>query len=78
VVVLRLRDGRVLTASPGHPLADGRRLMDLSVGSSYDGSRVVAVRWEDYTGGWTYDVLPAGPTGHYWANGILIASTLHR
>jgi hypothetical protein len=24
----------------------------------------------------TYDVLPAGDTGFYWANGILLASTL--
>ena len=24
----------------------------------------------------TYDILPGGPTGHYWANGILLSSTL--
>ena len=26
----------------------------------------------------TYDLLPAGPTGTYWAQGVLIGSTLHR
>jgi hypothetical protein len=26
----------------------------------------------------TYDVLPAGATGCYWANGILVGSTLAR
>jgi hypothetical protein len=26
----------------------------------------------------TVDILPAGPTGTYWANGILVGSTLSR
>ena len=29
-----------------------------------------------YTGHATFDLLPAGDTGFYWANGILIGSTL--
>jgi len=29
-----------------------------------------------YAGSATYDLLPAGPTTTYWANGILLASTL--
>lgn len=29
-----------------------------------------------YSNGYTYDVLPSGDTGLYWANGILIGSTL--
>jgi hypothetical protein len=29
-----------------------------------------------YAGGRTWDLLPAGATGSYWANGILLASTL--
>ena len=76
MVHLVLADGRELLVSPGHPAADGRRAGDLKVGDSLDGSTVA--RWElvPYAGDRTYDLLPGGPTGHYWANGILLASTL--
>ena len=71
-----LADGRELRASPGHPAADGRVLGSLAAGDVLDGSRIV--RWElvPYAGDRTYDLLPAGPTGTYWADGIPLASTL--
>jgi hypothetical protein len=31
-----------------------------------------------YDGGQTFDLLPAGGTGIYWANGIELGSTLFR
>jgi len=76
MVSLRLADGRELLASPGHRTADGRPLGSLVVGDLVDGSTVT--RWElvPYLGGSTYDLLPAGPTGTYWANGIRLSSTL--
>jgi hypothetical protein len=76
MVHLVLADGRELLASPGHRLADGRQLGTLLPGDAVDGSRVA--RWElvPYGGARTYDLLPAGPTGVYWAGGILLASTL--
>ncbi len=76
MVHLVLADGRELLASPGHRAADGRQLGTLAAGEQLDGSTIV--RWElvPYTGDRTYDLLPAGPTGTYWANGILLASTL--
>ena len=40
VVRLVLEDGRTVTASPGHPLADGRLLGDLRPGDAVDGSRI--------------------------------------
>ena len=43
-------------------LADGRELL-ASPGHRNAGDR-------------TYDLLPAGPTGTYWADGIQLASTL--
>lgn len=76
MVHLRLADGRELWASPGHRTANGRPLGALAAGEPLDGSRIV--RWElvPYSGDRTYDLLPAGPTGFYWADGILLASTL--
>jgi hypothetical protein len=62
--------------SPGHPLIDGRRAGDLAPGDGYDGATVVSAELIGYAGGRTFDVLPAGDTGFYWANGVLLASTL--
>jgi hypothetical protein len=78
VVHLVLGDGRTLDGSAGHRLADGRRLGDLQSRDVVDGARVVTARRVPYAGGATYDLLPDGPTGTYWANGILLGSTLHR
>ena len=77
MVHLVLADGRDLLASPGHRTADGRQLGSLAAGNDLDGSNIT--RWElvPYAGDRTYDLLPGGPTGHYWANGILLSSTLH-
>ncbi len=71
-----LQDGRQLYVSPGHPTVDGRRFGQLKNGDSLDGSRVVLAELVPYDQSYTYDLLPAGDTGFYWANGILVASTL--
>ncbi len=71
-----LDDGRELMASPGHPTADGRALVHLRVGDALDGARVLRATRESYASGATYDILPASSSGAYWANGILIGSTL--
>jgi hypothetical protein len=76
MVSLRLADGRTLVASPGHRTADGRQLGDLGVGQALDGSTISYWELVPYGGDRTYDLLPSGPTGTYWANGILLASTL--
>jgi hypothetical protein len=76
MVHLRLADGRELWASPGHRTADGRQLGTLAPGDMLDGSRIVFWALEAYSAGRTYDLLPAGDTGTYWANGILLSSTL--
>jgi hypothetical protein len=76
VVHLVLDDGRELWVSPGHPLTDGRLAGDLRTSDLVDGSLVVRAERVAYTGGATFDILPDGGTGFYWANGILIASTL--
>jgi hypothetical protein len=76
MVHLGLADGRELLASPGHRTADGRALGSLARGASVDGSVVTTWELVPYAGDRTYDLLPAGPTGAYWANGILLSSTL--
>ena len=76
VVHLILTDGRVLNISAPHPTADGRTVGDLEVGEAYNGSIVRSAALKAYEGSATYDILPAGDTGYYWANGILMGSTL--
>jgi hypothetical protein len=76
MVHLILNDGRELYGSPGHPTTDGRKLGQLKVGDSLDGSVVMVAQLVPYNQSYTYDLLPSGDTGFYWANGILIASTL--
>ena len=76
VVHLVLNDGREVWVSPGHPLSDGRTPGELRAGDFVDGARVVTADLVPYAGGSTFDILPAGDTGFYWANGILLASTL--
>jgi Hint domain-containing protein len=82
VVHLVMRDGRELWVSPGHPTADGRSVGELQAGNSYGAGTpsaadvVIKAETVSYAGEKTYDLLPAGDTGFYWANGILLGSTM--
>ena len=76
VVRISLSDGRTVSASPGHPSAEGRTLGDYHTGDTLDGAPVITVEYVPCDGDATYDSLPDGPTGLYWANGILLKSTL--
>lgn len=76
LVVLVLADGRQVTASAGHPTADGRPLGALATGDRVDGAAIVAIRHRPYGDARTWDLLPAGPTRAYWADGVLLTSTL--
>lgn len=58
-------DGRILLVSPGHSLPDGRLVGDVYA------ERV------SYSQAYTYDILPGSATGFYWANSLLLDSTLH-
>lgn len=77
MVQLVLYDGRTLLVSPGHPTIDGRTVGDLALGDNYDGSQVKTFERVSYDEGYTYDLLVSGETGFYFANGILVDSTLH-
>lgn len=76
VIHLTLADGRSVTASPGHPLADGRTLGSLAIGDLVDGSAVTGVESEPYVGGETFDLVASGATGSYLSDGIPLGTTL--
>ena len=78
VIHILLEDGRELWASPGHPTADGQALGSLNVQDLLDGAHVILIERVPYEATSTYDLLPSGDTGFYWADGILIGSTLTR
>lgn len=75
LVRVTLADGRVVAASAGHPDLQGRTLAELSRGAALSGSTVVTIEPVPYDGARTYDVLPSGPTGAYWAEGVLLRSS---
>jgi len=75
VIRVVLADGRAVVASPGHPTGDGRRVGELNPGDLLDGSRIVAMDVLPYAGD-TWDLLPLSSTGTYWADGVLLGSTL--
>ena len=76
VIHLVLADGRSVTASPGHPLADGRLLGDLRPGDVVDGSQVARADLVPYAGEATFDIVVSGATGTYFIDGIALGSTL--
>jgi hypothetical protein len=76
MIHITLKDGRELWASPGHPTSDGRGLGSLKIGDLLDGAQIISLERVPYGGPATFDILPSGATGFYWANGILMGSTL--
>jgi hypothetical protein len=78
VIHLVLDDGRELHVSPGHPLADGRLVGSVRPGDLVEGRVVLRADPVPYGALFTYDLLPSGDTGLYWADGLLLASTLGR
>ena len=73
---LRLADGRNLSVSLTHPLPDGAAVSTLADGQRFEGSRVASAARVRYGRPYTYDLLPAGPTDTYFADGVLMGSTL--
>lgn len=76
LVQIELSDGRTMRASPGHPTADGRLLGSLQVGERLDNATIIQSRLVPYGLKRTFDILPSGKTRAYWANDVLVGSTL--
>ncbi len=71
-----LSDGRELLVSGAHPTADNRTVEELRDQDNLDGARILKKDLVPYGDLFTYDILPAGGTGLYWANDILLKSML--
>lgn len=71
-----LSDGREIFVSAYHPTITGKPVICLNRGQFFDGSLVSSINLIPYKGKYTYDILPVGDTGGYWANNILMGSTL--
>jgi hypothetical protein len=71
-----LADGREITASALHQIGDGRPIGSLRVGDQVEGVTITNIEVVQDVFGRTYDLLPSGETGEYWADGVLMRSTL--
>jgi hypothetical protein len=76
MVRLRMGNGHTVLVSLSHPLATGAAVSTLAAGERYEGARVVSAARVRYGRPYTYDLLPAGSTHTYFANGVLLGSTL--
>jgi hypothetical protein len=76
MVEVELANGARLMMSPRHPTADGRTFAELAKGDQLDGAPIASVRRVPYAHDATYDILPASPSGVYFADGVAVGSTL--
>jgi intein/homing endonuclease len=89
MIKITLEEGRSVQASSKHPIPIERKYANSSVnqfeellfsdikkGDHIDNSKVVSIEFVKYNGEFTYDILPAGESGYYWADEVLIGSTL--
>ncbi|MDD1678161.1 MAG: Hint domain-containing protein [Methanomicrobiales archaeon] len=76
VIRLQLSDGREVNVSPGHPTTDNRTIGMLMVGDMLDRATITRVDLIAYDKPSVCDILPAGDTKSYWANGILLKSSI--
>ncbi len=76
---LFLSDKRQISVSPLHPLfSEQSAVKDLKKGDIYNDAMVIKNEIQFYRSFYTFDILPAGESGAYFANGILLGSTLFR
>lgn len=76
VVHLVMNGGKTVDVSANHPLAGGQSVASLKPGDQYQGQTIQTATVIPYAYDATYDILPQSPTGYYWANGVLLDSTI--
>ena len=77
IVHVEFDDGIILEATPNHPLGPNKyKFENLMVGHEIDGHKVASVKLIPYKHKYIYDILPQSRSGAYYANGVLIGSSL--
>ena len=77
VIRVKLDNDVVLKMNLDHPIGPiGPKFRDLMVGHEIDGHSVVLFKLIPYKEKYIYDILPQSRSGTYYANGILIGSSL--
>jgi hypothetical protein len=76
--VLRVEfvNGASFEISATHPTASGMPLSAFGVGDELMGERIARITRIPYRHAYTYDILPDSDTGTYFADGVLMGSTL--
>ncbi len=73
-----LDDDREINISPNHPMTNDKPIGSVLIGDTIDNSKVIISELVQYKGDYTYDILPSSDTGTYWANRILLKSSITR
>jgi hypothetical protein len=78
VLRIRFANGAEWRVSANHPTADGRLLLDLEPGERVHDGTILSIEQIPFEFERTYDILPASPSGVYFADGVPLGSTLLR
>jgi hypothetical protein len=78
MVQVRTASGRTLSMSPRHPTSQRVRFDALAPGDMIGDERIESVELVPYAHPFTFDILPGTPSGAYFAEGVLVGSTLAR
>ena len=80
--IITLVNGLSLTVSGTHPLNDQALVSSLEKGQEIKTSEglmaIQSIETTPYSASYTYDLLPEGPSELYFANGVMLGSTLSR
>lgn len=78
ILKVEFNDGTILEISPNHPTSDGRLFKDLMMGDIVNNRIVIETKLIQYNYKYTYDILPDSEKGNYYANSVLVGSTLKK
>lgn len=76
VLDIKLKDKRSISAVHKHPDGSYKALLFYKVGDSLDGSEILKLERRRIEGDSLWDILPEGLMATYWANGVLLTSSM--
>jgi hypothetical protein len=71
-----LTTGEHVDMSPRHPTVEGRPFSSLAIGDRLGDATIERLDVVPYSHPFTYDILPSSASGAYFANGVVVGSTL--